>query len=155
MNVLSDVAGGPTDAPTSAELSDAAEIFGLLADPGRLTLLVTLRTGPAIDVGMQGNGCEFTKAQGLLAPKHPLRMSSVLLKESDDAQTYGPIYELSHALKWRTSVYSAAFEQTRAILCDLSSRGVDHVKSGVDARGGECKAEVRRSADAAVQKLAG
>jgi DNA-binding transcriptional ArsR family regulator len=47
MNVLSDVTGGPTGAPTSEELSDAAEIFGLLADPGRLTLLVTLRTGPA------------------------------------------------------------------------------------------------------------
>ncbi|MCW2524801.1 MAG: ArsR family transcriptional regulator [Frankiales bacterium] len=59
MNVLSDVEVGGSAAgaasveaasaggPTSEEIADAAEVFGLLADPGRLALLITLRGGPA------------------------------------------------------------------------------------------------------------
>ncbi len=38
-----EVAGSPTD----AEIADTADIFGLLADPGRLRLLVALRAGEA------------------------------------------------------------------------------------------------------------
>jgi hypothetical protein len=53
---------------------------------------VTLRAGPAIDVGVQGNGREFAKTHGLVTPKHCFRVSRILLKESYDAKADGPIH---------------------------------------------------------------
>ncbi|MDQ1731925.1 MAG: ArsR family transcriptional regulator, lead/cadmium/zinc/bismuth-responsive transcriptional [Pseudonocardiales bacterium] len=46
MNNRSGIASGPVPAiPDERDIADAADVFGLLADPGRLRLLAALRAG--------------------------------------------------------------------------------------------------------------
>jgi ArsR family transcriptional regulator, lead/cadmium/zinc/bismuth-responsive transcriptional repressor len=62
-------AGNLVDLPSVDELSDAAEVFGLLADPGRLRLLAILRVGPA-NVGELANAAGLSES----ATSHALRL---------------------------------------------------------------------------------
>ena len=66
MNNRSDV---QTLLPSEAELLDTADVFGLLADPGRLRLLVVLRAGEC-NVGELSERCGMSES----ATSHALRL---------------------------------------------------------------------------------
>jgi DNA-binding transcriptional ArsR family regulator len=55
--------------PSDADVSDAAEVFSMLADPGRLRLLTTLRVGEA-SVGQLATTARMSES----ATSHALRL---------------------------------------------------------------------------------
>jgi DNA-binding transcriptional ArsR family regulator len=68
MNVGSDVlARSPL--PAAVEIAGAADVFGLLADPGRLRILLVLRDGEA-NVGELSQRCGLSES----ATSHALRL---------------------------------------------------------------------------------
>jgi DNA-binding transcriptional ArsR family regulator len=68
MNIGSDVLARTTLPPT-AEIASTADIFGLLADPGRLRILLVLRDGEA-NVGDLSHRCGLSES----ATSHALRL---------------------------------------------------------------------------------
>lgn len=67
MNMRSDVA--PVALPSEDDILDTADVFGLLADPGRLRILVVLRGGEA-NVGQLSLNCGLSES----ATSHALRL---------------------------------------------------------------------------------
>ena len=57
------------ESPSPVEIADAAEVFGLLADPGRLRLLIALRAGEA-NVGTLAAAAALSES----ATSHALRL---------------------------------------------------------------------------------
>ncbi|MGI8668173.1 MAG: ArsR/SmtB family transcription factor [Jatrophihabitans sp.] len=69
MNTRSDVGRAVLSLPSDVEIADTADVFGLLADPGRLRILVVLRGGEA-NVGELSLRCGLSES----ATSHALRL---------------------------------------------------------------------------------